>query len=103
MPRLGLFCSDSVFRVPKLTSLRIVASMFLALISETILGMSGLPRSCWAADLGRCGVRLGLLAAFCGARIPPANVGKEMLLNMNKNSRTASFDRDNCMQWPPRN
>src|SRR5689334_9345284 len=44
MPRFGLFCSDKVLRVPKLTSLRIVASIFLGLISARIFGISGLPR-----------------------------------------------------------
>src|SRR5215510_242263 len=43
MPRLGLFCSDKVLRVPKLTSLRIVFSIFFGLISATILGICAFP------------------------------------------------------------
>src|SRR5262245_915036 len=43
MPRLGLFCSDKVLRVPKLTSLRIVFSIFFGLISATILEICAFP------------------------------------------------------------
>src|SRR5262249_39818836 len=43
MPRSGLFCSDKVLRVPKLTSLRIVFSIFFGLISATILEICALP------------------------------------------------------------
>src|SRR5688500_18717770 len=41
MPRVGLSCSDNVFRVPKDTSFRIAASIFFAETSLTILAISG--------------------------------------------------------------
>src|SRR5262245_18713386 len=44
MPRTGSSCDDNVWRVPKLTSLRIRASMFAAEISLTIFSICGLRR-----------------------------------------------------------
>ena len=41
MPRAGSFCAESVLRVPKLTSLRIVRSTLRASISESMRAISG--------------------------------------------------------------
>ena len=53
MPRFGLFCSDRVLRVPKLTNLRIVLSILRASISETIFEICGLRRPAAARELCR--------------------------------------------------
>src|SRR5436190_14058691 len=57
MPRFGSFCSESVLRVPKETSLRIVRSMLRASISRTRRAIVGFGRGV-AAELEerlRCG------------------------------------------------
>src|ERR1041384_7523210 len=99
MPRFGSFCSDRVLRVPKLTSLRIVASIFLALISETIFGMSGLPRSPGRESFGRDDFCLGELVEFCGWAPAglPMKVGTIMPIR-NTTSATAIFERKNLMR-----
>jgi hypothetical protein len=53
MPRVGLSCSESVFRVPNETSFRIEASMFLAETSLTIRAISGsgFGRGCWPKQI----------------------------------------------------
>src|SRR3982750_4182332 len=74
MPRAGLSCDESVLRVPKETSLRIVRSMLAALISETRRAISGLRRDAGvvvaagaavARERGRalrCALELGTIA-----------------------------------------
>src|ERR1041385_9113057 len=103
MPRLGSFCSDRVLRVPKLTSLRIVTSILFALISETIFGMSGLPRSPGRELLGRDDFCLGEPVEFCGCA--PAglvmNVGTIMPIR-NTTSATAIFERNDLMRSTPK-
>src|ERR1041384_1546780 len=104
MPRFGLSCSDRVLRVPKLTSLRIVASIFFALISETIFGMSGLPRSPGIGAFGRDDFGLGELVGFCGW----ASAGLAMKVGMimpirNTTSATAIFERNDLMRSTPKN
>src|SRR2546423_9689773 len=99
MPRSGSFCSDRVLRVPKVTGLRIVASIFLALISETILGMSGLPRSPGREPFGREDFCLGEPVEFCGCA--PAGfrmtVGTTMPIK-NTTGATAIFERNDLMR-----
>src|SRR5205085_7096948 len=103
MPRFGSFCSDRVLRVPKLTSLRIVASIFLALISETIFGMSGLPRGLDRETFGRDDFCLGELVEFCSCA--PAgllmNVGTTMPIR-NTTSATAIFERNDFKRKHPK-
>src|SRR5437763_16136632 len=99
MPRFGSFCSDRVLRVPKLTSLRIVASIFCALISETIFGMSGLPRGPGLETFGRDNFCLGVPVEFCGCA--PAgllmNVGTIMPIKC-ITSATAIFERNDLLR-----
>src|ERR1041384_464808 len=104
MPRFGLSCSDRVLRVPKLTSLRIVASIFFALISETIFGMSGLPRSPGRETFGRDDFGLGEFAEFCGSA--PAGLATKvgMIMPISNTTRaTAIFERNDLMRSAPKN
>src|ERR1041385_2423659 len=102
MPRLGSFCSDRVLRVPKLTSLRIVASIFFALISATIFGMSGSPRSPGFGAFGRDDFGLGEFAEFCGWDGWAMKVGTIMPIR-NRTSAIAIFERNDLMRSTPKN
>src|ERR1041385_6054359 len=102
MPRLGSFCSDRVLRVPKLTSLRIVASIFFALISATIFGMSGSPRSPGRETFVRDDFGLGEFAEFCGLDGWAMKVGTIMPIR-NRTSATAIFERNDLMRSTPKN
>src|SRR2546423_15537579 len=97
MPRFGSFCSDRVLRVPKLTSLRIVASIFFALISETIFGMSELPRSPGRETFGREDFCLGEPVEFCGCAPAgfPMTVGTMI---RNTTSATVFFEKNDFMR-----
>ena len=61
MPRVGLFCSDNVLRVPNETSFLIVASMLRASISRTMLEIARL----------RTGVDLRALCLVCATAARP--------------------------------
>src|ERR1043166_441736 len=100
MPRFGSFCSDRVLRVPKLTSLRIVASMFLALISETIFGMSELPPSLRGEGFGRDGFCLVEPVEFrdCAPAGVPKDFDSGRPFNANTTSATTIFERDDFMR-----
>src|SRR5438477_2914055 len=72
MPRVGLSWDESVLRVPKETSLRMVRSMLRASISEMMRAMSalriafdlsvGATLSCWLALRLRCACEVGTSA-----------------------------------------
>src|SRR6266498_4737791 len=99
MPRIGSFCSDRVLRVPKLTSLRIVASIFFALIFETIFGISGLPPSLRGETFGRddrCLVELEFCG--CGPGGLPKDVGTIRPININTTSAKVTFERNDFMR-----
>src|SRR5438132_9929741 len=74
MPRFGSFCSESVLRVPKETSLRIVRSMLRASISRTRRAISRFGRKVVAEfeERLRCGFVL-----FCALELKPEEEGFE--------------------------